>query len=175
MKYLGVIVDQRLSFGNHFEYVEEKANQISSGLGRILLNLRGSRETRRRLFANVVMSVVLYAAPVWSNALVASRKGREKLDRLMRAINIRVIAGYRTVPLEASSLLARIPPLSLLASERTRIYNRVKDLKALPDWSEKEIGNIRGEKALLIRRQCFAVAETNGGGCKNEGGNPTEY
>lgn len=71
----------------------------------------------------------------------------------MRVINIRVIAGYRTVSLEASSLLARIPPLSLQAGEKTRVYHRVKDLKTRMDWSESDIKSIREEEALLTRRQ----------------------
>jgi len=106
MKYLGVMVDRRLSFEDYFEHIEGKANRMSAELCRILPNLRGPREVNRKLYANVVMSAILYAAPVWSGALTVSRKGREKLDKLMRVINIRIVAGYRTVSIEASSLLA---------------------------------------------------------------------
>lgn len=148
-----MVVDRKLSFEEHFDYIEGKTNRISAELGRILPNLRGPREVKRKLYANVVASVVLYAASVWSGALVASRRGREKLDQLMRKINIRVIAGYRTVSLEASSLLARIPPLHLQASERTRVYHRVQDLKEQPNWSEAEVKRIKDEEALLTRRQ----------------------
>lgn len=64
MKYLGIILDGKLSFEGHFEYIKEKASKISGALSRILPNLRGPHESRRKLFANVVVSVALYAAPV---------------------------------------------------------------------------------------------------------------
>lgn len=153
MKYLGVIIDRRMSFEDHFEYVEKRANQMSASLERLLPNLRGPKEIKRRLYANVVISVILYAAPVWSCELLASKKGRDKIDRLMRTINIRVIAGYRTVSLEASSILARIPPLHLQAGERTRIYYRVRDLKSLSDWSMGDVHKIEEEESLITRRQ----------------------
>jgi len=153
MKYLGVIVDRRLTFKDHFEYMAEKANRVSRNLCRILPNLRGPRETKRKLFANVVNSVILYAAPVWSTELLSSRRGRERLDQLARVINLRVISGYRTVSLEASSLLARIPPLHLQANERARIYERTRDRRALPNWSEGDAKRVREEEAVLTVRQ----------------------
>lgn len=69
LKYLGVIFDSRLNFGDHFQYVAAKATKVVSALGRIMPNLRGPSETKRSLYANTVMSVITYAVPVWCDAM----------------------------------------------------------------------------------------------------------
>lgn len=67
MKYLGVILDDRLTFRPHLEYMENKVGTVTRTLHRITPNLRGPGEKRRRLYANIVLSVALYAAPIWRN------------------------------------------------------------------------------------------------------------
>lgn len=64
MKYLGVMLDDRMAFGQHLEYVGEKVGAVSRALHRITPNLRGPSEKRRLLYMNVVLSVILYAAGV---------------------------------------------------------------------------------------------------------------
>lgn len=65
MKYLGVILDDRMSFSPHLEYIENKVGTVTRTLHRIIPNLRGPGEGRRRLYANIIFSVALYAAPIW--------------------------------------------------------------------------------------------------------------
>lgn len=72
MKYLGVMINADWSFRNHFKYVEDKVGVILI-LNRLMPNLRGPNEKRRRLHANVVFSIILYGAPVWRNVLIPSR------------------------------------------------------------------------------------------------------
>lgn len=72
LKYLGVILDEKLSFRQHLVYVEGKAIRVAKALSRLMPNLRGAGERKRKLYAGVVMAVVLYAAPVWSGALEAT-------------------------------------------------------------------------------------------------------
>lgn len=64
MKYLGVMVDGSWSFRSHLKYVENKATKVVRSLSRIMPNLKGPGERKRRLFATIVTSVVMYAAPV---------------------------------------------------------------------------------------------------------------
>lgn len=122
MKYLGIMLDSRLSFRNHFEYVENKVLKVSRALARLMPNLRGPGERKRRLYAMVVLSVVMYGASVWCEVFSKKKEARTVLNRVWRSILIRVIAAYRTVSLDASLLLARMPPLHLIAKARTYIY-----------------------------------------------------
>lgn len=110
MKYLGVLMDAKLNFGDHVKYVDQKVGSVARSLGRLMPNLRGPRERCRQLYAQVLISIVLYAAPVWSQAVSTSRRIRGELNGVVKSMCIRVVAAYRTVSLDAASLLARIPP-----------------------------------------------------------------
>ncbi|KMQ85237.1 reverse transcriptase [Lasius niger] len=104
-------------------------------------NLRGPDERRKRLFANTVMSIVLYVAPVWEDTLTRSKR-QPALHRLQRTIAQRVISAYRTVSSNAALLLARLPPVKLVAGMRKKIYDQIKmrreDGSFLPE-TRKEI------------------------------------
>lgn len=153
MKYLGIIFDGKLSFKNHFEHIESKTAGVVRALGSLMPNLRGPGEARRRLYASILLSVILYGAPVWSEALVASRKSLMLLNRVIRTMAIRVISAYRTVSLGAATLMAGIPRLCLLASMRRRVYDRVWDLREGGTWTKIRAAEIRAEEELLMRRQ----------------------
>lgn len=153
MKYLGILLDSKLKFLDHFRYVEEKATRVSKALGRLMPNLRGPKEAKRRLYAGVVQSVMLYGAPIWCEQLNASREAQRLLDRVMRNVALRVISGYRTVSLDAAGILSRIPPLILMASNRKRTFERVRDLRQAGQWTREADREVKKEEELLMMRQ----------------------
>ena len=65
---LGVQLDRRLSFKHHLQIATAKAKNVlqecGANLTRLIPNIGGPREAERRLVANVVLSKLLYAAPV---------------------------------------------------------------------------------------------------------------
>jgi len=136
IKYLGVYIDKDWSLRDHFKYIESKADRVIRALGRLMLILRGPDEKRRRLFANVVYSVILYGAPIWGDELNKSRT-RSIFDRLEYNIAQRVISAYRTVSNNAALLLARTPPVQFLTSARKRIYWRIKDCLERGEYSPR--------------------------------------
>ena len=69
IKYLVVQLDRRLNFGEHLQIATAKAIQCRAALTRLMPNIGGPREAKRRQVANVVNSKLLYAAPVWTSAL----------------------------------------------------------------------------------------------------------
>ena len=69
IKYLGVQMDRRLSFGEHLQIATAKAIQCGGALIRLMPNIGGPRKAKRRLVASVVNSKLLYAAPIWTSAL----------------------------------------------------------------------------------------------------------
>lgn len=154
MKYLGVMVDGSWSFRSHFKYIENKVAKVVKALSRVMPNLRGPGERKRRLYATVITSVVMYVAPVWGTVFAsAPDRITRPLRRLQRTAAIRTIAGYRTVSFDAATVLARFPPWSLEAFLRVRIHSRITDLVARNVYSqktEKEVKN--GERLLLIRQ-----------------------
>ena len=69
IKYLGVQLVRRLSFGEHLKIATAKAIQCGANVARLTPNVGGPREAKRRMVASVVHSKLLYAALVWANAL----------------------------------------------------------------------------------------------------------
>jgi len=145
IKYLGIMIDSKWAFKEHLKYVENKADGVIRALNRLMPNLRGPDERRRRLFANVVYSVILYGAPFWGDVLSTSR-ARYALRRLERSVAQRVISAYRTVSSNAALLLARLPPLRFLAPARKRIYERCKELKDRGEYTTRAKNMIKDEE-----------------------------
>lgn len=122
IKYLGVMLDNRLSYRPHIEYVSRKASKLQAALSRMLPNLGGPRGARRLLLGKVVASVALYAAPIWATALVGNTSLRRKLAAPYRLSALRVISGFRTVSDDAALVLANMMPVDLLAREMMEIH-----------------------------------------------------
>ena len=108
-KYLGVTLDQGLTFSGHIEYAKARAERAVEALGRIMPRTWGAGEGKRRLLASVADSVVLYAAPVWRVAL-CKKRNRARLRSAQRVLAIRICRAYRTVgTLTALGLAGQIP------------------------------------------------------------------
>jgi len=69
IKYLGVIIDTRLSFREHLADASSKAAGVNWPLSTIMLNTRGPKQASRRLLMSATRATMLYAAPVWAKAL----------------------------------------------------------------------------------------------------------
>lgn len=153
IKYLGVILDGRLTFNDHFVHVEAKACKMARALSRLMPNFRGPQEAKRRLYARTMEYVILYGAPVWSGELSASKTGQMILRRVHRTIAIRVVSAYRTASSDAVLLLARMSPLQLMASTQKRILDRLRDLRRLGQWSKEREEDIKRGETYLLRQQ----------------------
>ena len=125
LKYLGIWFDGKLSFREHFRRVADKANRKLGILSALMTNLRGPREVVRQMYANVALSVLLYGAPVWADATKVAYRRRE-IEKIQRRAALRCVCAYRTVSTEAVCILARTPPIDLLAAERAMVYEASK-------------------------------------------------
>ena len=125
VKYLGVMIDAKLSFKGHLDYAREKAANASSSLARMMPNVGGPKYSRRLLIAGVVRSILLYAAPVWAGALNHA-VNRRKICSAYRPIALRVCSAFRTASTEAVCVIAGMIPIDLLASEAHWLYEKRK-------------------------------------------------
>jgi len=165
MKYLGVILDHRLNFKDHFSHLDEKVGKVSRALGRLMPNLRGPMEQKRRLYANVIASVILYAAPIWADSLIASKDSRRLFRGWQRIIALRACAAYRSVSFDSGTLLARLIPYELLAAERARIFLRAQEAKEADEYTPDLMEDIRtSERTITLRRWKLFIARPDSAG-----------
>ena len=90
IKYLGVQLDRRLSFGQHLKIAAAKAIQCGAILARLMPNIGEPREGKRRLVASVVHSELLYVASVLANAL-QNHAIQRKLFSAQRLVALRIV------------------------------------------------------------------------------------
>ncbi|CAB0042206.1 unnamed protein product [Trichogramma brassicae] len=142
IRYLGLHIDAKLKFDHHLRTVSAKAAGVIGDLTKIMPNSGGPRSSRRKLYAHVVDSILLYGAPICSTAS-KKRAYIRQAEAAHRRVCLRVIGGLPHVSYEATYVLAGIPPLALLADERTRLYGRRREdakdeerLATLSKWQE---------------------------------------
>lgn len=98
----------------------------------------------------MIISVLIYGAPIWYDALATYSNGRRLFLRVQRMMAIRICSAYLTVSLDASTLLARLPPLDLMARERKNVYYRLRDSKKLGLVPREDILELRSEERTLL-------------------------
>ncbi|XP_011860276.1 PREDICTED: uncharacterized protein LOC105557606 [Vollenhovia emeryi] len=159
LKYLGVMIDTTWYFKTHLNYAADKALRVSRALHRIMPNLRGPSEPKRKLYYNVILSILLYASPVWGDSYLKNKNLQPILRRAQRSIALRVVAAYRTVSLDAATLLARVPPMDILIRERDRYYKAIRDMRAAGTWSVAAVNDFRVANAIQTRTEWEAHLE----------------
>ncbi|KAI4476276.1 hypothetical protein M0804_013730 [Polistes exclamans] len=160
-----------MSFRPHFRALIPKAEGILRSIGRILPNLHGPREKKRRLYSSVIHSVLLYGAPVWWRAVVEDQRIRRAVRALQRKVAIRVCCAYRTVSFHAAMMVAGIIPLDHLAPRLAEVYVTLKNaegpvspdiraalgafarMEAIAAWKVEEISliGVIGETGARVR------------------------
>lgn len=78
---------------------------------------------RRRTLANSGILILLYAAPIWAEALPVA-KYREILTKVQRKLLRRTVSPHSTVTAEALQDTADVMRLHLMVEERSEIYKR---------------------------------------------------
>jgi len=127
MNYLGMVVDRSMLFKGQVKKAAARAAEIGNQLARIMPNMGGPLEDRRRLLSSVVHSVLLYGAPSWAHTLVYVPGNVRTLNRAQRRVLLRCVCAYRTVSAAATNVIASTPPADLLAKEREVAFKRRRD------------------------------------------------
>ncbi|KAI8129373.1 Retrovirus-related Pol polyprotein from type-1 retrotransposable element R1 [Lucilia cuprina] len=143
LRYLGVLLDNRLNFNIHVQNIRDKALKTANVLTKIMPNINGPKDSTRKLISSVVHSQMLYAAPIIASAL----KRKCVITQLLkpqRVSALRVISAYRTVSTSAALVLSGIPPIDLLILEREEIWQRLNVATSL-DINTQYIKNVKEE------------------------------
>ena len=70
MKYLGIIIDYKLTFRDHINYVTEKCTRLVFALAKSAkINWGLGHKALKRIYAGGIFPLLLYGAPVWIGAM----------------------------------------------------------------------------------------------------------
>jgi hypothetical protein len=122
-KYLGLVIDSKMTFFEQIKKTAEKASKGVMALSRLMANVGGPKSGKRRLLMSAVQSVLLYGAEIWADSLEKDMY-RKRLSQVQRRSALRVASAYRTVSEAAILVIAGCIPIHLLAKERKAIYTR---------------------------------------------------
>lgn len=143
IKYLGVMIDDRLNFRKHMEYACRKASAVSNALARMMPNIGGPRQSRRVLISRVANSVLLYGSPVWEKSI--GRSSMKDMLSVFRRSSLRVCSAFRTVSGEAANVVSGIPPIDITAKEISNIYKTITENAGT---CKKQIRKMEKEKTI---------------------------
>ncbi|XP_022176427.1 uncharacterized protein LOC111037891 [Myzus persicae] len=101
-------------------------------LSRLMPNIGGPKEARRKLLAAFVQSVILYGAPVWGPSFEYSKQRTDQLLLVKRRSVLCCICAYQTRSQIAANIIASMPAIDLLVTERSEIYRHRRNT-AFPD------------------------------------------
>lgn len=126
LQVLGVILDYRLSFTEHLASQVQKATLLLKRMRCLASNKHGAvYQQLKLLYHTCVIPKISYASPVWFPAL--NKKGNiRKLQTLARQYNIFITKSYRTVSMQASSILAATMPLKFVIKEDAIRYHETR-------------------------------------------------
>ena len=118
MKYLGIYFDNRLIFNTHIKNLAENSSKLIHMLGRSAKLQWGlGNKALKTIYEGALIPLLTYGAPVWKEA-VTKQKNIRLLQRVQRMINIKIAKAYRTIPFEASCMMAGVPPIELVIEEK---------------------------------------------------------
>lgn len=146
LRYLGLELDQRLTFTQHIDNVTRATAETTRAIGRLMSNISGSNYLKRNLQTSVVQSKIFYASSIWANTAIITAKNRKAIYRTQRLSALWIIRGYRTVSDDASLMLSRIPPGNLLIQQCQQV--RLKKSDPHSTSSALMIRNVESQTAI---------------------------
>ena len=120
VRYLGVMLD-KLNLKGHVQYATAQAARMANALARLITNIGGPHQPRRKLLASVVTLIHTYGIAIWVEAFKIEEY-RRKMTAVIRLSTLRVSSAFRTVSDDAVCFIAGLMPIEILAVDRKQVY-----------------------------------------------------
>lgn len=158
-KYLGIIIDSKLTWKEHLSSKIKKANNTLWACKRAFSNTWGLKpKIHHWIYTGIVRPMITYGAIIWW-PVTKTAKSRALLDSVQRLACMGTTGAMRTAPTRAIERLVGLPPLHLfLENEALRTAYRLQGLGHLRDnkcprghirlWNEATLSC----PALLMKR-----------------------
>jgi hypothetical protein len=117
LKYLGIILDKKLTFKDHINYIKDKCSKLIFALSKSAkLNWGLGHGALKTIYTGAILPLLQYRAPIWATAL-AKESYKIKIIRIQRLVNIRIAKSYRTVSNEALCIINGHTPIDIKLEE----------------------------------------------------------
>ena len=126
LKYLGIIYDYKLIFWDHINYIAGKCTKLIFILAKSAKIDQGlGHKALRTIYIGGILPLLLYGAPVWIRA-IEKEKYKNKVTRIQRLINIRMVKAYCTVSSEDLCVVTGMTPIHIKIEEAADLYLQTK-------------------------------------------------
>ncbi|GBM92307.1 Putative protein in type-1 retrotransposable element R1DM [Araneus ventricosus] len=126
LKYLGVIIDNKLNWADHLINMKTKLTHLYQKITRIAgTNWGLDKDLRRRLYKTVAERMILHGAAAWAYPLSARQS--KLLNSIQRKFLLNITGAYSTTPTAALQVIEGILPLHIKA-EQEAVYVRTARL-----------------------------------------------
>uniref|UniRef100_A0A1W7R9Y4 Polyprotein n=1 Tax=Hadrurus spadix TaxID=141984 RepID=A0A1W7R9Y4_9SCOR len=159
--YLGVLLDENLSWRPHIKEVCCKAVRIFDWLAQYSRKSWGiSGDCLRTIYYGAFVPIISYGCHVWQNKINTIQVQR-MLSSAQRKALLRITKAYRTTSTDALCVLAGITPLSINILEKSNLYRLRKglSLETLINIPPENIEKDRDFKILLPPDRRFPISE----------------
>ncbi|ETO02297.1 hypothetical protein RFI_35139, partial [Reticulomyxa filosa] len=123
VKYLGLIIDQQMTFQQHINYVYGKASK-KLGYLTFLCSYKGIRSSfsvYNLLYSTIIRPSLEYACAFWNGAAESHKK---RLERIQRIAMCRILGVMNSTAYDTVNVIAQIPPLELQRQEEVKLYHK---------------------------------------------------
>ena len=132
VKYLGVILDSRLSWEPQLNYVTDKATKSFWACRQMVGRTWGvNPKITRWIYTQVILPRIAYGSIVWWHK-ASIEKFKNKLFSLQRMAEIAITGALKSTPIAAMDVILGLPPLHFVLEARSR--NCAIRLAALNLW-----------------------------------------
>ncbi len=137
-KFLGLILDSKLSWNDHIEYLCKKSKGILMQCRKAVGPTWGFKpQTMRWIYNAIVKPTMSYGATIWING-TKTKKNQDLLNRVQRLGNILITGALPSTPGTALNVITNtIPIISWLEEEAVKGALRLKNLG---HWQPAPVG-----------------------------------
>ena len=148
-KYLGVTIDNKLSWNEHIDNTKKKALSLLFMLQKCVGQTWGvSPKVTHAIYTSMVRPIIAYGCIAWFNGL-NKKTNQNKLRSVQALANRITLSAQKSVLFEAMDILVNILPVDLYLQEN--VVMAVRRLKVSGDW-RRQSGEPERSTALLLDR-----------------------
>jgi ribonuclease HI len=159
-KYLGVILDHKLTWAAHVKYTTEKALRILAASRRAVGKRWGlTPEAMRWIHTSIVLPIMTYGSVVWARA-ADTESNLSRLRHVQRTACLGISGAMKSAPTQALEALTGFLPVDLKVREEALCsFARLRSSNQWRGWQFKARPLVRQSHMEWTQRQARLIPE----------------